>query len=351
MAKREPGQTGPLRIVRPRHPLRFYKRTWRGIEVVSAWPRERPNWRNPVNLDQRNEMRHLAAALKDAAAEEQAAARVIARGSAYIWRDVLSRAMVGRLIDITEQEVMTPSEYLDLLSSTPGAILVRTADAWIGLDPGDAGEQLVIADDGIPAWAAAGGTGGLYGAQLQIPTIASSGFSTWVNQGSATVADTNAGILLSQPSLGGSHSWALRTKAAPTPPYKVRALVALNVAGVNNHRAAIGWYDGTNKLLTLGPVYGNAWLWRGSEWSTPTSFNADVFTAGTSAPLVWLGLDDNGTTAKLEISYDGENFTTVYSTTKAGSYLGSSGYSNILFGVDANNGAMPATLMSYRELT
>lgn len=43
-------------------------------------------------------------------------------------------------------------KLLDVLSTTPGAILVRGPDTWIALEPGPVGYVLVIGEGGVPTW-------------------------------------------------------------------------------------------------------------------------------------------------------------------------------------------------------
>lgn len=43
-------------------------------------------------------------------------------------------------------------QCLDLISDTPGAILVRGPDRWIGLVPDHPGQILVADENGMPQW-------------------------------------------------------------------------------------------------------------------------------------------------------------------------------------------------------
>jgi hypothetical protein len=74
---------------------------------------------------------------------------------------------------------------------------------------------------------------------------------------------------------------------------------------------------------------------RDDKWTNSTTRS----TGGTETPFVansqtiWFGARDDGTTAYLEFSFDGVNFITAISETKSTGFLGSSGYSNIFFGM------------------
>lgn len=45
---------------------------------------------------------------------------------------------------------------LDAIGQEPGSILIRGADRWIALPPGEVGDVLTINDGGMPAWVAPG---------------------------------------------------------------------------------------------------------------------------------------------------------------------------------------------------
>lgn len=193
----------------------------------------------------------------------------------------------------------------------------------------------------------AGGTG-LFGASLSgVPTAAGTGLAAWLNQGSAAVADSAAGICITDTSGGGAQRLRGRIKAAPATPYTVKALVSFSGQG-NSDYCGIGWYDGTNKLHVIGPHYFNGWLILVGKLNSPTSYNSnDQATGSGQGPMVWLKLGDDGTTVTFSYSYDGENFVTLASVAKATGFLGAAGYSNLVFFGNAQNSAMQATLLSW----
>lgn len=89
---------------------------------------------------------------------DRAAATAIAEGSQYTWRDVLGRAMVGRLIewdfinpDVADQ--MSIQTLLDSISNTPGSMLMRSPTQWVALVNPD--EKAIVGWDVIthmPVW-------------------------------------------------------------------------------------------------------------------------------------------------------------------------------------------------------
>lgn len=198
--------------------------------------------------------------------------------------------------------------------------------------------------------------GGLFGPVLSdIPTSAGIGLSTWLNQGGASVADNAIGVSITQPSLSSAHSVAGRIKAVPATPYTISALISMTPANFTQFtEIMLGWYDGTNKIEAIklsqrtsapSPVI------RIDNYSTPTAVNANLF-AGTISSLgylLWVRIGDDGTTVSYSWSADGVNFKPLYSVAKASGYLGSSGYSNIIFGVDAFNAATVGSILSWMQ--
>lgn len=286
------------------------------------------------------------------------------------------------------------SEGLDLVAgATPGTLLIRGDDGWIGLPPGTDGQVLAMTatEDGAE-WVdpASGGAsalddlsdvvitspasgqvirhngttwvngtvssaGGLFSPSLSaVPTIASTGLTTWVNQSPATVADSAAGVVLT---CGFSFTSAFHfiKKASPTPPYRIKALIGLHSPSPNQYQGfGFGWYDGTNKLQLAKLQYENTYPSPHLivvRQSNPTTYVSSDFTGPSVFPNpIWIMLRDDGTNVWFFWSADGVNYLThSYMIAKASGYLGSSGYAHIAFGVDPNNQNTTATLMSYEE--
>ena len=190
------------------------------------------------------------------------------------------------------------------------------------------------------------------------PTSASTGLNTWLNQGSATVVDTATGICIYDSGTGTSQD-ALRIRkkgSVPSTPYTITALLAMGGYGSDYATAGIGWYDGSAKLQTINlSSGGNYFTVQVLHWADPTSVAAggDASLAGGFPGLYWLQITDDGTNAIFKCSQDGAHFTTVYSIDKASGYLGSSGYSNLIFLLDANSSTgtaeISATLMQWNQ--
>lgn len=201
--------------------------------------------------------------------------------------------------------------------------------------------------------AACGSGGGLFSQSLSaVPTAANTGLSTWINQGSATVSDSAAGVTINAPT-SASVNVICRSKTAPATPYTITTLISRTASPTNNTSVGIGWYDGTNKLQL------NLYEWNNTtklnyidvaNLSTPTSFSSSPATGGfgMSQPM-WLQMSDDGTNIFFRFSEDGENFLQVYTVAKASGFLGGSGYTNVAFCVNPQGSQTLGTLMSYTQ--
>jgi hypothetical protein len=134
----------------------FYEH--RGITVAQKWPKKVGAPRTDAEALAREEFRYLAASIKQVWAVDQVAARLIAKGSNYIWRDILSLAMIGRLgVLIPPEEgtfdVASIQELLDSICDIPGSMLMRSPEQWVALVNIDA--DAIIRWDatlGMPVW-------------------------------------------------------------------------------------------------------------------------------------------------------------------------------------------------------
>lgn len=194
---------------------------------------------------------------------------------------------------------------------------------------------------------------GLWSGSLSlIPTSSNTGLSTWLNQGTASVSDAASGVFIDAPS-AGTFSLKGRTKAAPSTPYTVTALVSM-LGSANGSYVGIGWYDGTNKLHIVGlNIFSGTWTILSAKLNTPTSYNGnDTSLTWMTAPFVypiWLQISDDGTNVTFRYGVDGANFKDLNTIAKASGFLGSSGYSNIVYFGIPENGAIKASLMSYAQ--
>jgi hypothetical protein len=243
-----------------------------------------------------------------------------------------------------------------VIGSTQGMLLYRDASAWKALSPGAAGYLLQTGGTAAnPSWISGGGVAsGLYSQVMSgvAPTQASTGFGTWVNQGSATVTNGTTGVSLYGPSGGNSENWHGLTKTAPTPPYTVKALLAagLDVQGTTFPNVGIGWTDGT-KLHIFSLNFRNylpfCWV---MKYNSVTSYNnADSSISVPIANPIWIWLTNSGTNITFAYAIDGANPTTLFTVAIGSGFLGSGGYGTLFFGIDTFNTGVRGTLMAYSD--
>lgn len=355
--KRAPGLTNPDTAKRPAHPGRFYMRTFRGTPVLSAWPRKRGTPKNPITLAQNDLMRQLAAALKDVTPADRVAAENFARGSGYAWRDVMSRAMFGRFINIDIWDVVGPQEVLDLITSTPGAMLFRTSAQWVEVSPASEGLVLTFHDvDTPPTWepsGGGGGGGGVYANTLDgTPSQGSTGLTSTINFGTSSVTDTLNGVAIVSPSGSGSNGINAVYGAVPATPYTLTLAISYAALSSNFGAAVAGWYDGSNKLdlVQVGANSSGGGVLQVANWNSPTSYSSSPFVLNPAKvpDICFIRLSDDGTNVTREFSPDGTAWLTLSSAAKSASWLGASGYTNFAFGTQPNAGPILAVLLDWQ---
>lgn len=184
-----------------------------------------------------------------------------------------------------------------------------------------------------------------------IPTMAGTGLSTWINQGSTTASDVSNGIAVSQPGHTGD-SFGLLSMAAPATPYSFAGVFSMTTFPTNYTQIGIGWYNSANGNMHLLELEWDASLQTiVEEWNSPTSYNS----TNNSAP--WVGgplgfkIRDDGTTVYFYTSADGVQFNLQFSIAKSSGFLGSSGYNTIVFGIDANPNTTATVLMGWLKGT
>jgi hypothetical protein len=220
------------------------------------------------------------------------------------------------------------------------------------------GSSITASGGVISAVGGGGGSTGLWSQVLSAtPTAASTGLSTWLNQGSATTSDLATGMSITMPAGTGANV-AARYKAAPGTPYTITALIALtsgNGDGTNNPLAGIGFTDGTKLqwIATLLANVSNSFIQVNGQ-NTGTSAVSNQFSAQRQWPNpMWLRIADDGTNAIFSYSFDGVTFLTAYTIAKASGFLGGSGYTNVgLFvgGTNNNDGVnKTGTLLSWKQ--
>jgi hypothetical protein len=204
----------------------------------------------------------------------------------------------------------------------------------------------------ISATSAVGGTGMYRQVMSDTPTSASTGLTSWLNQGSASVSDSAVGMCIDTPTSGTSANLTGRYKAAPTAPYTITILVAATRYSNTFNGVGIGWYDGTAKLHLLSYQLNGALPYLiVNKWDNVTTFNAADLTSSLNAfaQPIWLQIADDGTNVIFRFSQDGLNFNTLFTVAKSSGFLGASGYSNVIFFADPRGSRTLATVMSWTQ--
>ena len=304
----------------------------------------------------------------------------------------LSKSQVG--LDAVENVLQIPKSYLD-------TDVALTADS----------DEKVPSQKAVKAYvdANAGGGGGgaargLYSGLLSedVPTQANTGFSAWAYQGNATATDTESGIVVACESNGAADSLNMLVKSVPSTPYSVTALIAATFTIGNYPAVSFGWQSSTSGKYQIFVLSGNNY-WYLQSWTNRTTWSSNVVAINRWAPLIWIQLGrpkkaeiaeircpvfgpakillsqdvaatkpeigrsknqatgqsrfgrpriqlaDNGTTISFSYSFDGIKFMLFYSVVKSSGFLGSTGYEQICFGVNAYAYPAYGALMSYAQ--
>ena len=203
---------------------------------------------------------------------------------------------------------------------------------------------------------------GLYSQVMSAtPTQASTGLTTWLNQGTATVADTAIGLTMSDTAIPTAYH-GLVTASVPATPYKLRALLATSSNSNDYKNIGLGWRNSASGFieyifLSIGANSSANFVVQQS--TAINAYYANIqFSYYSDYPTlpIWYEIADDGTNVSYSISMDGTNFTTIWKAAKAGSFLGATGYNQFLWfnymtGVTGGNaGSQFAVTPSYNSI-
>ncbi len=234
------------------------------------------------------------------------------------------------------------------IGSTGNPPQPQTLSAGFGISITNAAGSVTVAST-----AGTVGTGLYRQIMSATPTSASTGLTTWLNQGSCVVSDSAVGLNIDAPQSATTNLCG-RYLTAPTAPYTITVLLGATRSSTGVSMAGIGWYDGTAKLQVLsyetnggsGPVV------RVRQFTNPTTASTINFTSFLNffSQPIWLQVKDDGTNVSFAFSQDGVNFLVVYSVAKSSGFLGASGYSKLIFFVNPGGGIHGlATLLSWAQ--
>jgi hypothetical protein len=194
--KRSPGKTLPLSQATTRLRGRLILYQHKGLQIAQSWPRKRPEPPTPEQAEQRDEFKRLVKATKEIMPDMQVAAREIAENSKYTWRDIVSKFMLGTMVDYPNYGVIVAQYNLDILGNEPGMMVIRGSVEWIALPKG-ADDQILTMIAGLPGWADNTGAGitELTGAVLAGPGAGAQA-ATLATTGVAAGPYTNANVTI-----------------------------------------------------------------------------------------------------------------------------------------------------------
>lgn len=207
-------------------------------------------------------------------------------------------------------------------TTTKGDILARSSSAVTRLGVGSNG-QVLTADSaqtlGVK-WAtpASGGSDRLprYVVKSTAALPVAADF-TWVNQGSATVAD-HATCLSVDEVAGATESWRLLVKAIPSTPYTITALIQPRLVAANYAAAGMCVRDsGTGKFIMFYFLHNSVPLIEVDGKNSTAGTNTAIGSAATLVPArfepYFFQIADDGTTRTYKYSLNGRLWTQVAS--------------------------------------
>lgn len=165
-------KNAPLSRGPQRHAGLWYVKRQRGGQLaVQKWPRKYGGPKTQAAKDAQKVWGEANHHSTRPFSMDGAEAVNFSQGTPFLPRDILMKAAYGTLVEAnfkdgrtlrSAREVATNAQILlDQITTTPGAMLLRTADEWVGLDPGDA--SYVLTSNGpqaLPKWLPASGGGG-----------------------------------------------------------------------------------------------------------------------------------------------------------------------------------------------
>lgn len=326
-------QVGPLP---PQYVGHFYERKWRGLTVLSKWPRKRGKPTDPAALERIEKFHQAIELCRYVSAATLLAAKEATIGTSLMPYDLMVKAMYGRLFMMqcddgrilrSRAVVNDVSQNLDLLTTTFGSVLVRGQDGWTGVPPGQSGYVLTSqGTNDVPAWAPSSGGGSV----LAPPKIAN---FTWGNQPSGTTAtDTSTGLAIAAPGHSGEN-WATLwwNGTYPTTPFTQTILVKLPPILQTVYQLGLLIGNAAGKFISCGcysatalagnPANVRSRGFANVQYNSPTSFASIGTTWQFEGGEAAISFTDDGTNIVGKIGTDINNLIQVFSVTRA-SFIG-----------------------------
>jgi hypothetical protein len=174
---------------------------------------------------------------------------------------------------------------------------------------------------------------------------------SWINQGTATLSTTPAGILLAKSGVAGDN-WRIQIRSAPATPYYIVGAFMGMITTVNHNRMGFCWRESATQEL-VGASLKNQ-NWQIVKMTSPTVFVSEAtmanlgWTSNLGQPW-WFQAVDNGVNREFWVSGDGLSWQRGYQETRT-TFLTAD---QIGFFVDPNNAnyGCACHLMSWQSYT
>ncbi len=193
-----------------------------------------------------------------------------------------------------------------------------TYDTYANIPAAGTAGALFIPSDGHTMWVDDGTVwrpivDGVVGAK---PTAYAS--ATWVNQGTATGADSAGALTMKTTAAGSDVVRALVWSIGGSTFTKTFALRIMPSGLTNWSAGPLLRESGTGELVLFG-THNNGTQMRITKWNSPTSFSADTFAstafhATWAGGTIWFQIQQDATNRYYRISKDGRNFVQITST-------------------------------------
>jgi hypothetical protein len=189
----------------------------------------------------------------------------------------------------------------------------------------------------------------LFGTGWHTPPVSAD--YTWVNQGGATVTETEHALSLLAPA-GAGDSMRILKKTAPSTPYTITAVINVACHSVSRQNGGLLFRQSSDgKIANWAFNYGAGLA--AQKFASATSYNSQYTLSPTGPPLhlgcrpIILRIEDDGTNRKCHWSPDGINFIQYHSVGRT-DYLTAD---EVGFYANANNSTHPliVTLYSWEQ--
>jgi hypothetical protein len=174
-----------------------------------------------------------------------------------------------------------------------------------------------------PQTSGGGGGSGLFSYAIVAPPALAS--FTWLNQGTATAQNNNAGAIMMSVANNASTNWRVLYESAPATPYSAVAYIhslnffesgSASLAGVYFYDSVSGKLEGLEYLV----LPGTGCFWRVQQLTNATTGGSTPYLSLTMqgshngfSEGAWVRLRNDGTSLYFDISQDGVNWRNLYS--------------------------------------